>query len=148
MELVEGGHLGQLINEWESRGKSVDEDTAKKIVKQVLEALMYLHTERIVHRDIKLANILIDDLNEPNVVKISDFGLSAKHDKFTFEGFTSQCGTEYYKSPEQLKGEVYTKVLFPSNLAHRYLGCWRCRLHDFEPGKASIPEIEPKGTII
>lgn len=99
-----------MINEWKGKGKSIDEQIAKKIVKQVLEALMHLHSERIIHRDIKLENILIDDLNEPDVVKISDFGLSAKLDKFMFEGFTTQCGTEYYKSPEQLKGEVYTKV--------------------------------------
>lgn len=71
---------------------------------------MYLHNERIIHRDIKPENILIDNLEAPKNVKISDFGLSARHDKFTFEGFKANCGTDLYKAPEQLKGEVYSKV--------------------------------------
>lgn len=105
-----GGHLGQFIKENCRKGKEITERMAKNLIKQVIEATLYLHKERIIHRDIKPENILLDDIDDPKIVKISDFGLSVKHDKVTYEGLQAQCGTEIYRAPEQLTKAMYSKV--------------------------------------
>lgn len=54
-----------------------NETTACRLVKQILEAMRYLHREKIIHRDLKIDNILfLGDLDKGSI-KISDFGLSA-----------------------------------------------------------------------
>ena len=56
-------------------GRQVDEQSAKKIFRQVVMGVVYLHASGVIHRDLKLANLLIDG---DGVVKISDFGLAAR----------------------------------------------------------------------
>ena len=68
-----------------------------------MDGLYYCHGKRIVHRDIKLDNLLFDD--EGNV-KICDFGVS-KLIKDPFELMTEQCGTPAYIAPEILKDKGY-----------------------------------------
>lgn len=72
------GDLYQIINE---DGK-LPEETLRVLAKQLVEALCYLHTNRIIHRDMKPQNILITG-NE--IIKLCDFGfarhLSAKVSK-------------------------------------------------------------------
>ena len=110
MELMEGGHLNSFMALRKKRGDKISEETVRLIVKQVLAALVYLHGMLIAHRDIKPENILLDDIANPSVVKISDFGLSVKQAAFVYEGFKLDCGTEVYKAPEQLQKSVYSKV--------------------------------------
>ena len=65
------------------------------------DAVAYLHSEKIVHRDMKLENVLI---NNENRVKIIDFGFSVKSDK----KLSFCCGTPHYMSPElALKKDHY-----------------------------------------
>eukprot|EP00483_Globobulimina_turgida_P007251 UN07265 len=65
---------------------------------QILIAIKYLHSRFIIHRDLKLGNILLDkDLN----IKICDFGLAAKLE-FDSERKTTICGTPNYTAPEIL----------------------------------------------
>lgn len=69
---------------------------AKIIMKQILSGVKYLHSVGIIHRDIKLDNILI---NYPNLsVKICDFGLSCL--QRTNGSLTGQVVTRYYRAPE------------------------------------------------
>ncbi|KAI8918913.1 kinase-like domain-containing protein [Entophlyctis helioformis] len=82
----------------------IPEDVAKFIFRQVAEAIRYLHSKSVVHRDIKDENIVIDNNFH---VKIIDFGSAAiEHPDpgFLFDRFQ---GTIQYASPEILRGEKY-----------------------------------------
>ena len=63
---------------------------------QIINALKYLHAHRIIHRDLKLGNLFINDKME---VKLGDFGLAAKLD-FDGEKKRTICGTPNYIAPE------------------------------------------------
>ncbi|MAB81944.1 MAG: hypothetical protein CMJ24_00725, partial [Phycisphaerae bacterium] len=54
-------------------GRRLDDQLAKRLIFQVAQGIKYLHDRHIVHRDIKLENLLLD---ENSVVKIIDFGFS------------------------------------------------------------------------
>ena len=98
MELCTNGELFQQIIE---NGR-LSELEAKYYMRQILEALSYLHGLGICHRDIKPENILID---ENGNIKISDFGMS----RFvTRSGLAkTPCGSPCYASPECIKGGSY-----------------------------------------
>ncbi|CAL4964525.1 unnamed protein product [Urochloa decumbens] len=77
-----------------------------QIIKGICEGLHYLHEKRIVHSDLKPANILIDDNMLP---KIADFGLSRCFDEKQSKDITSKLiGSLGYLPPEYLYGHVIT----------------------------------------
>ena len=63
MEYINGGDLRSFVR----KRLRVDENTAKFIFRQIIEALEYIHSKGVIHRDIKLDNILI---NNANVIKV------------------------------------------------------------------------------
>lgn len=65
---------------------------------QVLEGLEYLHSQKVIHRDLKLGNLF---LGEHLVIKIGDFGLATKID-YVEEKKKTICGTPNYIAPEIL----------------------------------------------
>jgi len=69
MELCAGGDLLNFVR----KRKRLDEETAKVLFKQIIEGIGYIHSKKILHRDIKLDNILLDGKGN---VKIADFGVS------------------------------------------------------------------------
>lgn len=75
MEYCEGGSLVQRMNERET----FPEDDVKTVIYSVFEAVNYLHSIGIVHRDLKMENIMFLDQGINNV-KIIDFGLSCKQE--------------------------------------------------------------------
>ena len=81
--------------------KVMNEKFFKNIAYQILQGLNYLHSEQIIHRDIKLENILYDETN--NIAKIGDFGLSRVFD-YSLESQYTDVGTYPYKPPEILLG--------------------------------------------
>ena len=57
------------------RRKTVTEPETRFFVKQIVEACIYLHEKRIIHRDLKLGNLFLNDQME---IKIGDFGLATR----------------------------------------------------------------------
>ncbi len=98
MEYVNGGDLLSYIR----KRRRLTEPIAKNIFKQIINAIQHLHSQYIVHRDVKLENILIDS---NNLVKLCDFGVSKEIKKGDM--LTNKCGTLAYIAPEILKGNKY-----------------------------------------
>eukprot|EP01129_Flabellula_baltica_P011567 TRINITY_DN5097_c0_g1_i1.p1 TRINITY_DN5097_c0_g1~~TRINITY_DN5097_c0_g1_i1.p1 ORF type:complete len:220 (-),score=34.40 TRINITY_DN5097_c0_g1_i1:93-752(-) len=73
------------------------------IVNQILEAVAYMHSNGICHRDLKLENILMCD-KELLSIKITDFGFSKD---FSNNALQTSCGTPDYAAPEILSGMPY-----------------------------------------
>lgn len=85
-------------------------DIKINIIKQIIDGLLYLHTNNVIHRDIKCENILIKKLIDTIQVKISDFGSSkilSTKDLHTTLPSDNDLGTHFYVSPELIKNEDY-----------------------------------------
>ncbi|QDZ22005.1 serine/threonine-protein kinase [Chloropicon primus] len=103
MEYAPGGDLFKYITKKVkpvSKYQAMSEEEARYVFKQVLSAVDYCHKRHIAHRDLKLANILLDDSWPPRV-KICDFGLSRSYD-YEHENCYTIVGTPAYMSPEVL----------------------------------------------
>lgn len=98
-ELLEGGELFEVIT---SNG-SFHESDAARIMRQILDAVNYLHNQNIMHRDLKPENILIVNKNShisQFEIKIIDFGTARQFEKN--QKLTKFIGTSYYIAPEVL----------------------------------------------
>ncbi|CAD8105009.1 unnamed protein product [Paramecium sonneborni] len=80
----------------------LNEEEAKIIFTQILAGMKYLFEKGIVHRDLKLDNILID---EENIIKIADFGFAKFYQQNDI--FSSYCGTPATMAPEILNQQQY-----------------------------------------
>ena len=94
MEYINGGNLFSFVK----KRRKLNEKMAKFLFRQIILGIKHIHSQNIVHRDIKLENILID-LN--NNVKICDFGIG-KILKSSDELLYDRCGTPMYMAPEIL----------------------------------------------
>jgi serine/threonine protein kinase len=92
---VPGGSIASIQRKF---GKFT-ESVVQNYTRQILEGLAYLHANKVIHRDIKGANILVDDRG---TIKLADFGackrLSAQNT--VLDEHTSLRGTPYYMAPE------------------------------------------------
>ena len=96
MEYCQGGDLFRKITEV----TKFEESQAAEIMSQILSGVNYLHSKGILHRDLKLANILLEDKNSLNL-KIIDF------DAATFFGkdyYKEMMGTVLFMAPEVVAG--------------------------------------------
>lgn len=104
MELATGGELFDKIVE----SKRFDEDTARNYFQQLISAVHYCHTHKIVHRDLKAENLLLGPRGD---LKVCDFGLSRYTTKSPFTDnpivFTSLAGSTDYQAPEVLREGGY-----------------------------------------
>lgn len=101
MEFLTGGDLRSAIRD-NTAGDTADR---VKIAIQGAQALQYVHTQKLIHRDIKPDNLHIDLSGR---VRLMDFGIAKSQDlHLTKTGF--QVGTPYYMSPEQVMGEPATE---------------------------------------
>jgi len=74
----------------------------KKVVQQIFEGLYYIHVNKILHRDMKAANILI---TKKGVLKLADFGLARAFSIKMENRYTNRVVTLWYRPPELLLGE-------------------------------------------
>jgi len=105
MELVDGSELFDRIVD---KGYYSEKSTVH-VVKQILNAVKYLHQQGIAHRDLKPENLLCSGEGVNEVVKIADFGLSKIFEGEKGEELQTSCGTPGYVAPEVLMSEAYDK---------------------------------------
>lgn len=100
MDYVEGGSLHGYLKSKPNR--RLEEQDAKRIIRQITEGLRYCHSRCITHRDIKLENLLLDAHKN---IKIIDFGFSTciPNDK----KIKIFCGTPSYMAPEIVRKTEY-----------------------------------------
>ena len=98
--LIELCH-NQTLHELLKRRKKLTELEVQYYILQLIKALQYLHNLKIIHRDLKLANLFI---SESMNLKLGDFGLAARLN-FDGERRRSLCGTPNYIAPEILDGK-------------------------------------------
>ncbi|TPX31194.1 hypothetical protein SmJEL517_g05401 [Synchytrium microbalum] len=103
LEYIPGGSVLSCLSKY---GK-FEEDLARSLVYQILCGLKYLHDLNVIHRDIKAANILLDDLG---VAKISDFGISKRQDNLVYQADSrlSVQGSIYWMAPEVARSQAYS----------------------------------------
>ncbi|XP_068450285.1 calcium/calmodulin-dependent protein kinase type 1D-like [Clinocottus analis] len=104
MQLVSGGELFDRIIE---KGVYTEKD-ASTVIKQVLEAVSYLHQNSIVHRDLKPENLLYYNTDVNAKIMVSDFGLSKTMEHGVM---STACGTPGYVAPEVLAQKPYNKAV-------------------------------------
>lgn len=103
MEYVGGGDLAEKITECRKRKLAIGEDTIWSYFGQCLLGLRVLHSMKIIHRDIKAANLFM--MEDFETVKLGDLNVAkvAKQDVAR-----TQIGTPYYLAPEIWKNETYS----------------------------------------
>lgn len=93
MEYMERGELFDYI----VQKKKMSEDEACKVFEQIISGVEYIHKLRIVHRDLKLENLLMD---YDKTIRIVDFGLSNTYK--VEERLKTACGSPCYAAPEMI----------------------------------------------
>lgn len=89
MEYINGGSLSDCLKKYKQRnnGKSFNEEIVQYLMRQIVSAIKYIHGQKIIHRDLKLDNIMVNFSNENDkknlnmmkaTIKIIDFGFSIR----------------------------------------------------------------------
>ncbi|KAI4537613.1 hypothetical protein MG293_012476 [Ovis ammon polii] len=111
MELCEDGELKEILD----RKGHFSENETRWIIQSLASAIAYLHNNDIVHRDLKLENIMvkssfIDANNEMNLnIKVTDFGLAVKKHGRSEVMLQTTCGTPIYMAPEVINAHDYSQ---------------------------------------
>ena len=140
LEFAENGSLKQYFNNYKEKNKTeksftpIPQEIIIKFLKQSLDALKYLHENKIIHRDISLDNIL---LGENYTIKISDFGISAKI-KDNNEKDDDYNNDNYNYNDKDNENENEEEILDDESLYCKFTICGR---KDMVP-----PEIENKAS--
>lgn len=105
LELATGGDLFDYIF---TVGRGLPENIARYYFHKLIDSIQYMHENNVVHRDLKLENLLLD--SEYNL-KIADFGLSTTVESSYGGGVMhTRVGTERYMPPEMLEKNAYVGI--------------------------------------
>jgi len=100
LELVDGPTLAARIS-----GGPLDADETREVGRQLAAALAYVHSQRVVHRDVKPSNVMFD---EHGRARLGDFGIAQFADATTLTATSTTVGTAAYMAPEQVDGSQVT----------------------------------------
>merc|ERR1712107_462694 len=105
MESMDGGELFERI----TKKEKLDENEASKIMKDICNAVKFLHDNDIAHRDLKPENLLISRKigSYEEIVKLTDFGFAKQTKGKTLQ---TACYTPYYVAPEVFDSRKYDKA--------------------------------------
>ena len=104
MEYCRGGDLFHYITKkirYVDAAQAMTEDMARYFFRQIIGAVGYCHSKHVAHRDIKLANVLLDASSPPKI-KLCDFGLSKLWQQMEDLNTHTAVGTPAYMPPEIL----------------------------------------------
>ena len=107
MEVIDGETLEAIL----LRKGAFSWDETIELGKQICNALQHAHDNGVVHRDIKLSNLMV---TKQGVLKLTDFGIAKDLDGTLLTGANCAIGTAAYMSPEQCRGE--SKITGKSDL--------------------------------
>ncbi|XP_078062861.1 uncharacterized protein LOC144488657 [Mustelus asterias] len=126
IEFCPGGAVDAIMLELE---RGLAEPQIRVICRQTLEALHYLHANKIIHRDLKAGNIL---LTLDGDIKLADFGVSAKN-THTIQRRASFIGTPYWMAPEVVRCETSKDAPYDHKADVWSLGITLIELAEMEP---------------
>uniref|UniRef100_A0AAQ6A1K4 non-specific serine/threonine protein kinase n=1 Tax=Amphiprion ocellaris TaxID=80972 RepID=A0AAQ6A1K4_AMPOC len=126
IEFCPGGAVDATMLELD---RGLTEPQIKVVCRQMLEALDYLHSMKIIHRDLKAGNIL---LMLDGDIKLADFGVSAKNTK-TLQRRDSFIGTPYWMAPEVVMCETMKDAPYDYKADIWSLGITLIELAQIEP---------------
>lgn len=92
----------KTLSEMVKKRKKLTVKEARYFMLQIVSSLEYMHSNRVIHRDLKMGNIF---LNENMDLKVGDFGLATKLE-FCDEKKRTMCGTPNYIAPEIVEGAI------------------------------------------
>ena len=115
IEYCDGGALDSIIVDL---GKGLTEKQIAYVTRQMMDGLMYLHRNRVIHRDLKAGNVLLTMRGE---VKLADFGVSAKLKEDNQKRDTF-IGTPYWMAPEVVACETFRDEPYDNKVR---LSSWR-----------------------
>jgi serine/threonine protein kinase len=95
----------QSMNEMIKRRKRITEPETAFLMKQLLEAVKYMHAQLVIHRDLKLGNLFLDRNTN---IKVGDLGLATRLESAD-EKRKTICGTPNYIAPEVIQGDRATR---------------------------------------
>lgn len=136
MELCAGGSITDLVQGLKLKKKRLTEDQMAYILRETTEALIFLHSNHCMHRDVKGHNIL---LTENAHVKVVDFGV-ASHLSATLGKRNTSVGTPYWMAPEVIACERQLDASYDARCDIWSLGITAIELAEGDP---PLSELHP-----
>lgn len=156
MEHIGGGSLNEYLKSMEKKHEVISDIQASTIMKQIFEAVSFIHDKGLIHRDLKTANILLSSkAGEEPTVKIIDFGFGQRQQ---LESLYDHVGTLAYMAPEVAIHQEYTKSVdiwalgiimhkFLTGNQHPLFVKKKDDVHSYRKKLAEIKKLEPSKEI-
>ncbi|XP_060525553.1 mitogen-activated protein kinase kinase kinase kinase 4 [Cylas formicarius] len=127
MEYCGAGSVTDLVKS--TKGQSLKEEWIAYICREILRGLSYLHSNKVIHRDIKGQNVLLTDNAE---VKLVDFGVSAQLDR-TIGRRNTFIGTPYWMAPEVIACDENSEATYDNRSDLWSLGITALEMAESQP---------------